>query len=158
MKREASQDDAVTTGTKFRLSSPTLTSVPQYVMNASNLRSLELNNCALTTIPDELFALPNMKKMSFNGNYVSEISREAILRSGKKLASVLLENNPLAYPPPAIASKSWSSVKKWAAVNSSFMVYRLMSGSCYVDITFSGMTDPQSKVVSVAFFSSFFQM
>jgi hypothetical protein len=144
-KDESALDGNYAEAKKVSLSSQTLTAVPRSLLSASQLSSLSLDGCSLMTLPAELFALPNVKKMSFKQNFISELSRDAILNSGKKLSSVAMDKNPLAFPPLAVMSKSWAAVKKWAAANASYRVFRLLCGSNYVDVTVSGMSDPQSK-------------
>ena len=144
-KEDALSDADWANAKKLTLSSLTLTAIPKALLGAVHLTSLVLDGCSLMTLPDELFALPNVKKMSFKQNFISEIGLQGILNSGKKLSSVAMDKNPLAFPPPAVMAKSWSSVRKWAAANSSYMVYRLLWGSNYVDVTLSGMSDPQTR-------------
>lgn len=145
MKKDPVSDDNYSEAKKLVLSSPTLTAVPKSLLQAAQLSSLVMDGCSLLTVPAELFALPNIKKMSFKRNFISELSHDAILKSGKKLSSVAMDENPLAFPPLSVMSKSWAVVKKWASVNSSYLVYRLLCGSNYVDVTVSGMCDPQTQ-------------
>jgi hypothetical protein len=103
----------------------------------------------MMSVPKELFLLPNLKKLSLQHNYISVIPEAAITNS-KKLGTVELAGNPLAYPPPVIAAKGWSTVKKWAAANPSFVMYRLYHGAndnlvCYTDFNVSTVRDTMVK-------------
>jgi protein phosphatase 1L len=85
---------------------------------------INLDYNRLTSVPKELFLLPNLKKLSLQHNYLNVLPEAGILDS-KKLSSVELVGNPLAYPPSAIVAKGWAAVKKWAAANPNFVMYRL---------------------------------
>ena len=98
----------------------------------------------------ELLALPALKKLSLQHNYISVIADAAILASGKKLSNVDLTGNPLAFPPPVIAAKGWSTVKKWVPLNPSYCTYRIYhkeeNGSVFfTDFDISGLRDPMVK-------------
>ncbi len=120
-------------------------------MQAHTLKDVNLDNNWLSSVPDALFALPNLKKLSLKNNQLSELGLAAMLSCGKKLATVSLDKNPLAFPPQSVAQRGWGAVKKWAAANSSYVVYRLLyapaaDGSvAYTDICYSGVRDPLSK-------------
>lgn len=101
-------------------------------------------------VPASLLALPALKKLSLQHNFISVISEAAVVGSGKKLSTVDLTGNPLAFPPPAIAAKGWSTVKKWVPHNPSFCVYRLYHSASngnvmYTDFNISSIRDTMVK-------------
>jgi protein phosphatase 1L len=104
----------------------------------------------LTSVPRELLQLPALKKLSLQHNFVSVLPEVGILDCGKKLSTVEMLGNPLAYPPPAVMAKGWSFAKKWAAANPSFVMYRLYQREsnglvAYTDFNISTVRDTMVK-------------
>ena len=84
-----------------------------------------LDSNRILTVPLEVFQLPALKKLSLQNNFISTLDARCVNDCGKKLSTVSLEGNPMAYPPASVANKGWSFVKKWVPANPSYVTYRL---------------------------------
>ena len=97
-----------------------------------------------------LFQLAALKKLSLQHNYISVLSDSHVIECGKKLGTVELAGNPLAFPPVSIAQRGWSTVKKWVPANPNYVTYRLYykeaAGAIhYTDFNISTVRDTMVK-------------
>ncbi len=121
-----------------------------YASTLNERVEINLDYNRLSSIPRELLQLPALKKLSLQHNYISVLPEVGIVECGKKLSAVETLGNPLAYPPPAIMAKGWTTVKKWTAANPSFVVYRLYQKEsngaiAYTDFNISTVRDTMVK-------------
>jgi len=152
-KPVAEDDASIATqakGKKLAVTSAALKNVPKSILSGQTLQDINLDYNHLMSVPVELFQLPALKKLSLAHNYISVIPDEAVTKCGKKLSSVDLNGNPLAFPPPLIAAKGWSTVKKWVPNNPSFCMLRMYHKETadvlsYIDFDISGIRDTMVK-------------
>lgn len=126
------------------------TEVPKALLASDSLQEIDLSFNRLVSIPVELLGLANLKKLNLQHNYIHVLPNDCVEKSGKKLSTVSLEGNPLAFPPLSVASKGWSTVKHWIPANPSYAVYRLHYGEkdgriSYADFEYSGWRDRMVK-------------